>query len=234
MNLYGFVSDVKALAGMLFGMNPKTVITYVANDAVDYGRGLFMKDGKVVDSKLNNKAVIDLSDYTTSGKNIIATINNVVVTTLATTGTIADDVATLVASINDEVPGVTASVITGNKIQVVTDNDLALTVVLSYDGSDVTSSKVALSSELVFVGVSVFHQNSFRDSRGFYVPQEAVACLTDGFIWVKLDDNVEPKDMDSAYVTNEGVFTTESSGNTLVGKFKSGAENGLALIEVAK
>ena len=58
MELYGMLSEQKALAGMLFGMNPKSVITYIANGAVNYGMGLFMKDGKVANKKYNNKAVL--------------------------------------------------------------------------------------------------------------------------------------------------------------------------------
>lgn len=51
MNLYGMVSDKKAFAGMLFGMNPKSVVTYIADGVVDYGMGLFAKDGKVKSEK---------------------------------------------------------------------------------------------------------------------------------------------------------------------------------------
>lgn len=234
MNLYGFMSDIKALAGMLFGMNPKSIITYSANENVDYGKALFMKDGKVANKKNNNKAVLDISAYTTASKNIIAKINGVTVTTLVTTGTIADDVATLVDSINDEVEGVIATVGTSNKVNVASEKDGDLTVELSYDGSDVTSSKVTLSTDFIYVGFAVFHQNSFENARGYYVPTEAVNCLEAGYIWAVLATDVTPKDGDIAYVTNNGLVTTSSSGTTQIGKFKSGAEDGLALIDVIK
>lgn len=234
MNLYGFMSDIKALAGMLFGMNPKSVITYSAVESVDYGKGLFMADGGVSNKKNDNKAELDVSAYTTASKDIIATINGTAVTTLTTTGVIATDVATLVASINDEVEGVEATAITGNKILVQSLDGKAVDVKLSYDGSDVTSTKVTASSDFVFVGVALFHQSSFEKSVGYYAEKEAVACLEDGYVWVKLDSDVTPKDGDNAYVTANGVFTTSSSSNTLCGKFKSGVENGLALVNINK
>lgn len=234
MNLYGFMSDIKALAGMLFGMNPKSVITYSAVECVDYGKGLFMANGGVSNKKNDNKAELDVSTYTAASKDIIATINGTAVTTLTTTGTIATDVVTLVALINDEIEGVTATAITGNKILVQSLDGKAVDVKLSYDGSDVTSTKVTASSDFVFVGVALFHQTSFEKSVGYYAEKEAVACLEDGYVWVKLDSDVTPKDGDTAYVNANGVFTTSSSGNTLCGKFKSGAENGLALVNINK
>lgn len=141
MNLYGFLSDEKALAGMLYGMNPKSIITYSADGDVNYGLGLFAKDGQVTN--------VSAEGYT-------------------------------------------------------------------------------------FVGVAVFHQNSFKDSRGYYADTEAVACLNDGNIWVVLDTDIAPIDGEDAYVTAEGKFTNVADTNTLVGKFKSGAENGLALVDISK
>lgn len=234
MELYGNVSDKKAIAGLLFGMNPKSVITYIANGVVNYGKGLFMLNGKVSNTKMNNKAVLDLSAYTTASKDIIAKINGVTVTTLTTTGVIATDVATLVASIASEVSGVTAVAGADNKITVTSDNDSAVVVELSYDGSDVTSSKVTASSDYAYVGVALFHQDSHIESRGCYPDKESVACLEFGYVWGQLASDETPKDGDTAYVTSEGLFTTSSSNNTQVGKFKSSAEDGLALIDVLK
>lgn len=234
MNLYGFLSDVKAIAGMLFGMNPKSIISYMANETVNYGKALFMKDGKVANTKVNNKATVDITAYTTASKNIIITINDVIVTTLVTTGTIATDIATLIASISDEVEGVTAVSDTNNKIIITSDDDKKVDVKLSYDGSDVTSTKVTASSDYVYVGVAVFHQDSHINSRGFYPEGEMVGCLEFGYIWCELATGVNPKDGDNAYATNDGLFTTSSSNTTLVGKFKSGAENNLALVDIIK
>lgn len=233
MELYGNVNDKKAMAGMLFGMNPKSVITYIANGAVNYGLGLFMKDGKVANTKYNNKAVLDLSAYTTASKDIIAVVNGTTVTTLATTGTIADDVNTLVASINNEVDGIIATA-SSNKITIESDNDVGVEVTLNYDGSDVTSTKVTASSDYIYVGVAVFHQDSFKDSRGYYIDQQAVACLNDGNIWGVIKSGVSPVDGDTAYVGTDGKFTTSSSGTTQVGKFKSEASDGLALVDISK
>ena len=64
------------------------------------------------------------------------------------------------------------------------------------------------------------------NSRGHYVKEEAVNVMEKGYCWVELASGVTPAVEDSAYVTSAGLFTTESSGNTLVGKFKSGAKNG--------
>lgn len=150
MELYGFVSDTKAIPGLLYGVNPKSVITYSADGEVEFGLGLFAKDGQVKNEKAEG--------YT-------------------------------------------------------------------------------------FAGVAVFHQNSFKDSRGKYADKEAVACLNDGNIWVVLDDDEDSgvKDGATAYVTPAGTFTSEANDGEseptaydVVGKFKSGIENGLALVDVSK
>ena len=54
-----------------------------------------------------------------------------------------------------------------------------------------------------------------------------------GYIWVVLASDVNPSIEASAYVTADGTFTTESSGNTLVGKFKSVKENGTGTEKLA-
>ena len=95
------------------------------------------------------------------------------------------------------------------------------------DGSDVTSSKVTLSSDCTYAGVSVFHQNSFLNSRGVYVPTEAVNVMEKGYIYGALASGVTPSIGATAYATAAGTFTTESSGNTQVGVFKSAAEDGV-------
>lgn len=137
MNLYDNVSDTKALAGMLYGMNPKSVITYPAGAEVAFGKGLFLKDGVVSN---------------------------------------------------------------------------------------------ASSEGAVFAGVALFHQCD----GGKYFAKDAVACMNDGNIWVVLDADVTPTDGAAAYVKADGTFTTASSNATLAGKFKSGAESGLALVDLSK
>lgn len=137
MNLYGNQSDVKALAGMLYGMNPKSVITYPAGAEVAFGRGLFLKDGVVTN---------------------------------------------------------------------------------------------ASSEGAVYVGVALFHQCE----GGKYYAKDSVACMNDGNLWVVLEADVTPTDGAPAYVKADGTFTTSSSNTTLAGKFKSGVENGLALVDLTK
>lgn len=137
MNLYGYVSDEKALAGMLYGMNPKSVITYPAGAEVAFGKGIFLKNGVVTN----------------------------------------------------------------------------------------TSSEGA-----VYVGVALFHQCE----DGKYNAKDSVACMNDGNLWVVLASEVTPTDGANAYVDANGTFTTSSSNTTLVGKFKSGAESGLALVDLTK
>lgn len=230
MNLYGNLADEKAMAGMLYGMNPKTIISAAAKEVINFGKGVFFNGARnaLLNGKHNNKATIDLSSYTTASKDIVITINGVDAS-VTTTATIADDVASLVADINDDVEGVTAVAGTSSdagKIFLTSDNDSELTVKAVYDGSDVTSSKVTETSEAVYAGVAVFHQSSFIASRGCYVPQEAVNVMEKGYVWVALASGVTPTVEASAYVTADGTFTTESSGNTLVGKFMSGKENG--------
>lgn len=241
MNLYGNLADEVAMAGMLYGMNPKTIVSVPAGEKINFGKAVFFNADKtaLVGGKYNNKAVIDLSAYTTASKDIALTINGVTVT-VTTSGTIATDVASLVTDIASDVDEVTAIAGTGadaGKITVTSDDSSELEIELVYDGSDVTSSKVTASSDCVYAGISVFHQNAFINSRGCYVAKEAVNVMEKGYVWGALASGVTPTVEASAYVTTAGLFTTESSGNTLVGKFKSGAKNGsnsdsLALVSI--
>lgn len=134
MNLYGNLDAEKAMAGLLYGMNPKTIVTAPAGENINYGKGVF----------LNSNGVL----------------------------------------------------------------------------------KASKGEGTSFAGVSVFHQNAFLDSRGCYIPTESVNVMEKGYIWVVLAASVEPTVEADAYVTADGTFTTESSGNTKVGKFKSGKETG--------
>lgn len=238
MELYGMLSEQKALAGLLYGMNPKTIVSAPAKEEIDFGKGVFLNGDKtaLLNGKHANKATVDLSAYTTASKDIVLVINGVKIEA-TTTGTLADDVAGIVADIESDVENVSVTVGTGadaNKLFLVSDDDSELEVTLNYDGSDVTSSKVSASSDAVYAGVSVFHQNSFKDSRGCYIAKEAVNVMEAGYIWVKLATGVSPAVGADAYVTKDGEFTTSSSGNTKVGTFKSGAENGLALVDIVK
>lgn len=238
MELYGMLSEQKALAGLLYGMNPKTIVSAPAKEEIDFGKGVFLNGDKtaLLNGKHANKATVDLSAYTTASKDIVLVINGVKIEA-TTTGTLADDVAGIVADIESDVENVSVTVGTGadaNKLFLVSDDDSELEVTLNYDGSDVTSSKVSASSDAVYAGVSVFHQNSFKDSRGCYIAKEAVNVMEAGYIWVKLATDVSPAVGADAYVTKAGEFTTSSSGNTKVGTFKSGAESGLALVDIVK
>lgn len=230
MNLYGNLDGEKAMAGLLYGMNPKTIVSAPAKEVINYGKGVFFNGEKnaILNGKHKNKATIDLSAYTTASKDIVLTINGIAIEA-TTSGTIGTDVAGIVEDINDEVSKVTAVAGTSSdagKIFLTSDDDSEISVELVYDGSDVTSSKVTQTSDAVYAGVSVFHQNAFLNSRGNYIPTEAVNIMEKGYIWAVLASGVTPSPEASAYVKADGTFTTESSGNTLVGKFKSGAENG--------
>ena len=238
MELYGFLSDQPAMAGLLYGMNPKTIVTYPAGEAIGFGKGVFLNGAKtaLMAGKYSNHAVVDLSAYTTASKDITLTINGVDITA-TTTGVIATDVAAIVADIASDVEGVTASAGTGanaGKINIASDDGKTLTVKLVYDGSDVTTSKVTMSTDGTYAGVSVFHQNAFLQSRGEYVKTEAVNVMEKGYIYVALASGVTPSIGATAYVKADGTFTTESSGNTQVGVFKSekvsGVGNYIALI----
>lgn len=230
MELYGNLDSEKAMAGLLYGMNPKTIVSIPASETINFGKAVFLNAEKtaLVGGKYNNKAVIDLSAYTTASKDITLTIKGVDITA-TTTGVIATDVTAIVEDINDDVEGVTAVAGTGadaGKITVTSDDSADLGVELVYDGSDVTSSKVTATSDCVYAGIAVFHQNAFINSRGCYVAKEAVNVMEKGYVCGALASGVTPTVEASAYVTAEGLFTTSSSGNTLVGKFKSGAEAG--------
>lgn len=230
MELYGNLDAEKAMAGMLYGVNPNTIVSILGKETINFGKGVFLNGTRkaVLNGKHNNKATVDLSAYTTASKVIKLTINGVD-TTVTTTATIATDVAALVSDINDDVPNVTAVAGTSGdagKIFLTSDDDSELDITLIYDGTDATASKVTETSEAIYAGVAVFHQDAFIQSRGCYVPQEAVAVMEKGYIWVALASGVTPTIDADAYVTSAGTFTTSSSGNTKVGKFKSGKENG--------
>jgi len=235
MNLYGLLSDEKAMAGMLYGMNPKTIVSIPAGENIAFGKAVFLNGTKtaVMGGKYNNHAVIDLSAYTTASKDITLTINGVDITA-TTSGVIATDVAGIVDDIADDVEGVTAVAGTSSdagKIFLSSDDGKDVTVKLVYDGSDVTSSKVTLSADGTYAGVSVFHQNAFLNSRGLYIKTEAVNVMEKGYIYGALASGVTPSIGQTAYATSAGTFTTESSGNTQVGVFKSSAENGISANE---
>lgn len=234
MELYGMLSEQKALAGLLYGMNPKTIVSAPAKEEIDFGKGVFFNGDKtaLLNGKHANKATVDLSAYATASKDIVLVINTVKIEA-TTTGTIDNDVTGIVAKIESNVENVSVTT-DANKLFLVSDDDSELEVTLSYDGSDVTSSKVSASSDAVYAGISVFHQNSFKDSRGCYIAKEAVNVMEAGYIWVKLATDVSPAVGADAYVTKDGEFTTSSSGNTKVGTFKSSAENGLALVDIVK
>lgn len=241
MNLYGNLADEAAIAGMLYGMNPKTIVSIPASEKINFGKAVFLNAEKtaLVGGKYNNKAVIDLSAYTTASKDIVLTIKGVDIKA-TTSGTVATDVAAIVEDINGDVEGVTAVAGTeanAGKITVTSDDSADLGVKLVYDGSDATSTKVTASSDCVYAGIAVFHQNAFINSRGCYVAKEAVNVMEKGYVWGALASGVTPTVEASAYVTTAGLFTTESSGNTLVGKFKSGVKSGsnsdsLALVSI--
>ena len=237
MNLYGNLDAEKAMAGMLYGVNPNTIVTFKGKETINFGKGVFLNGSKdaVLNGKHNNKATIDLSAYTTASKDIVLTINGIDVD-VTTSGTIATDVASLVSDINDDVEGVTAVAGTSSdagKIFLTSDDDSELDIKLIYDGTDATASKVTETSQAVYAGVAVFHQTSTIGSRGCYVPKDAVAVMEKGYIWVVLASGVTPAIEANAYVTAAGTFTTESSGNTLVGKFKSAKEAGSNSDELA-
>lgn len=237
MNLYGNLDAEKAMAGMLYGVNPNTIVTFKGKETINFGKGVFLNGSKdaVLNGKHANKAVVDLSAYTTASKDIVLEINGVSISA-TTSGTVATDIAAIISDIADDVENVTATAGTGSdagKIFLVSDVDGELTVKLTYDGSNVTSTKVTKSSEAVYAGVAVFHQTSTIESRGCYVPKDAVAVMEKGYIWVVLATGVTPSIEADAYVTAAGTFTTESSGNTKVGKFKSAKEAGSNSDELA-
>ena len=58
MELYGFLSDIKALAGMLYDANPKDIVSYPALEDIDFGRGIFLSDKGVAQKKYTDKAFL--------------------------------------------------------------------------------------------------------------------------------------------------------------------------------
>ena len=114
MELYGMLSEQKALAGLLYGMNPKTIVSAPAKEEIDFGKGVFLNGDKtaLLNGKHANKATVDLSAYTTASKDIVLVINGVKIEA-TTTGTLADDVAGIVADIESDVENVSVTVGTG-------------------------------------------------------------------------------------------------------------------------
>lgn len=88
-----------------------------------------------------------------------------------------------------------------------------------------------------YMGVALFTQTA----EGKYEVKDAVPCMNDGNLWVVLAESVTPSDGVAAYVKPDGTFTTDANDGEssptaydLAGKFKSGAENGLALVDLSK
>ena len=42
MNLYGNLDAEKAMAGMLYGANPKTIVSVVGKEKINFGKGVFL------------------------------------------------------------------------------------------------------------------------------------------------------------------------------------------------
>lgn len=61
MNLYGNMSDQPAVAGMLYGMNPKSVISYPAGATVDYGKGCFLDSGAVTNAQSSSEPFVGVA-----------------------------------------------------------------------------------------------------------------------------------------------------------------------------
>lgn len=72
MNLYGNLEDEKALAGMLYGMNPTTIVSYSALTDLEMGKGVFSVDGKLQNTG-NENQFFGIACFTqiagTTGKN---------------------------------------------------------------------------------------------------------------------------------------------------------------------
>lgn len=229
MKLYGLMAAIAAIAGMLYGMNSKTIITKVATKAVAFGKGCFSYLDYVSDTKIASNATISLDGYSTASKAIRITVNGEIID-FTTTGTSADDAASIAALIN-VLPDITSTA-SGSDIKINSDSGAGVFVTMIYDNADVTATKVTATSDYDFIGVSVFHQSSYADSVGRYDKGDAVAVLTKGFIWVKLAEGANPSIGATAYVGSDGLFTESNSGTTQAGVFQSAAENGLALIEL--
>ena len=92
MELYGNLDAEKAMAGMLYGVNPNTIVSILGKETINFGKGVFLNGARtaVLNGKHNNKATVDLSAYTTASKVIKLTINGVD-TTVTTTSVIATD-----------------------------------------------------------------------------------------------------------------------------------------------
>ena len=42
MNLYGNLAEEKAMAGLLYGMNPKTIVSAPAKENIAFGKAVFL------------------------------------------------------------------------------------------------------------------------------------------------------------------------------------------------
>lgn len=72
MNLYGNLENEKALGGMLYGMNPTTIVSHSAKTELEMGKGVFSVDGEFQNTG-NENQFFGIACFTqiagTTGKN---------------------------------------------------------------------------------------------------------------------------------------------------------------------
>lgn len=93
---------------------------------------------------------------------------------------------------------------------------------------------------LVFAGVAIISQRSFRETQGTYPQYDSLNVMERGKVWVATASGVSLCDNKAAYVIDDvadaeyGKFTATSGANTYdIGcYFRSNPDNNLAVLEV--
>ncbi len=235
MNLYGNLVDEKAIAGLLFGVTPKDIVSRSANEEVAFGRGLFASSDKdCTMNKSNNKAVVDLKDVATNEANAKLEINGVSIEVTFTGTDETENRKAVIDAINSNATLTEEEIVASEgttNTKIVVETSLAMNLAINGTVND-TAVTVETSSTQFFAGVSAFTQTSHKDSRGVYSAKDTVNVLEKGKIWVEVKEGVSTADGMKAYVTSDGFFTTESDNNVEVGYFRSNVNNNLALVEI--
>lgn len=239
MNLYG--NPPRAIAGQKYGLQDVTE-SHAAAEDIEPGAALF---GKVGDDRVfnahNNVVSIAADADLVTGNRLNAKVNG---TELAAVDFDTDTDKTLSAladAINaDETladAGIGASVVAGSKtVTLAGDGDIEAEITVTGGASQAAFTATATTG-MKFVGIARHEELSCKDGTGFYPAGIPVNVMTRGQIYVPVAGGAEAADKKPAYVALSGVdkgkFTDEPSGNYDCGcVFRSGSEDGLALVEV--
>lgn len=230
----------QAIEGLQYGLlqNNRIEGGWVATqeDGIEFGRPVF----GYVDDELNlynflldvGKLVFD-GDFVT-GNSIDITVNGVAAATVpfnSTHNITAGDVVTAISALTGVKCILDPADGTNRTFLIQTKGFTALVTEDVTGGAGQASGTITYFSSQVFVGVSIFVQNS----PGLYEQYDAVNVMADGELWVKPTLAIEAQE--DAYVDNESTdistFTNSTVGVLVNAKYRSsGAADALVRLFV--